>query len=532
MSQSDSTMRPASDGATLSPARQSEMGMPGLSSVTPERILRAIWPTVRKAVSFPALMAIILTGVALYGVHDRLPDPDTWWHIAVGQRILSTHKFPTSDIYSFTAQGVHWIAYEWLGEIVMAMTAQAGGLVGLATLQMCMVASLTWLLYYYAYMRCGNWKASFVATGLLLPIATAIFSLRPQLFGYIFLLLTLICLEHFRQGHSRSLWILPPLFLLWVNVHGTFVFGLAAIGVYFASGLVKFEAAGLIAEPWTGRQRVQLLFTLFLSTAALLVTPYGSELAAYPLQMATMQPLNVASIKEWQPLSFSLFLGKYLLTFVLAIFVGHIFYPLKYRLHELAMLLFGVYAACAHLRFVLIFVMLIAPIAATFLAEWMQPYEADKDKYGLNLAIMVLLAIVAARFMPRRTELETVVAKDYPVAAVEYLRQHPMPTGMFNEYGFGGYLIWQLGPQHKVFIDGRADMYEYSGVFQDYMSIINLDLNALSLLRRYNIQSCLIGRRSALATLLAASPEWKPIYTDDLSEIFVRSRPDAFPGRQ
>jgi hypothetical protein len=245
-----------------------------------------------------------------------------------------------------------------------------------------------------------------------------------------------------------------------------------------------------------------------------------------------MQPLNVASIKEWQPLSFSLFLGKYLLTFVLAIFVGHIFYPLKYRLHELAMLLFGVYAACAHLRFVLIFVMLIAPIAATFLAEWMQPYEADKDKYGLNLAIMVLLAIVAARFMPRRTELETVVAKDYPVAAVEYLRQHPMPTGMFNEYGFGGYLIWQLGPQHKVFIDGRADMYEYSGVFQDYMSIINLDLNALSLLRRYNIQSCLIGRRSALATLLAASPEWKPIYTDDLSEIFVRSRPDAFPGRQ
>jgi asparagine N-glycosylation enzyme membrane subunit Stt3 len=277
---------------------------------------------------------------------------------------------------------------------------------------------------------------------------------------------------------------------------------------------------------------VQLLFTFFLSTAALVITPYGSELAAYPLQMATMQPLNVASIQEWQPLSFGLFLGKYLLTLLLLIFVGHIFYPLRYRLHELAMLLFGVYAACVHLRFVLIFVMLIAPIAAMFVAEWMPAYEPEKDRYVLNLAIIALLAVSAARFMPRRAELESVVAKDYPVAAVEYLRQHPMPSGMFNEYGYGGYLIWKASPQSKVFIDGRADMYEYSGVFQDYMSIINLDVSTLALLHRYNIQACLIGRKSALATLLSASPEWKPAYTDDLSEIFVRSQQGKLVGRQ
>ena len=54
------------------------------------------------------------------------------------------------------------------------------------------------------------------------------------------------------------------------------------------------------------------------------------------------------------------------------------------------------------------------------------------------------------------------IAKDYPVAAVDYLRQHPHPKGMFNDYFYGGYLIWRLGPQHKVFIDGRGDLYEYS----------------------------------------------------------------------
>jgi hypothetical protein len=248
------------------------------------------------------------------------------------------------------------------------------------------------------------------------------------------------------------------------------------------------------------------------------------------MQMATMQPVNVASIQEWRPLSFNLFLGKYLLTFLLFIFVGHIFYPMKYRLQELAMLLFGVYAACVHLRFVLIFVMFIAPVAAKFVAEWIAPYEADKDRYGLNLVIIALLAIAAAGFMPRTADLETVVAKDYPVAAVEYLRQHPKPTGMYNEYGYGGYLIWQLGPQHKVFIDGRADIYEYSGVFQDYMIMSNLGRSTMSLLSRYDIQSCLIERKGPLATLLAASPDWKQEYADDVSAIFVRSRPGAVVG--
>ena len=92
---------------------------------------------------------------------------------------------------------------------------------------------------------------------------------------------------------------------------------------------------------------------------------------------------------------------------------------------------------------------------------------------------------------------------------------------MFNDYGYGGYLIWQLGPQHKVFIDGRADLYEYSGVLQDYMKIVNLDREALSLLRKYDIQSCLVNRKDAVATLLAASPDWKQVYSDDLSAIFV-----------
>jgi hypothetical protein len=92
---------------------------------------------------------------------------------------------------------------------------------------------------------------------------------------------------------------------------------------------------------------------------------------------------------------------------------------------------------------------------------------------------------------------------------------------MFNEYGFGGYLVWSV-PTHKVFIDGRGDVFEQAGVFSDYMSVTNLKPETLAILQSYNIQSCLIQAGAPLATLLAGRPDWKRVYHDKLSAIFVR----------
>jgi len=523
MSESDTTLRSSLGGMSFPPVTGSEPVVTNLPTSGAGADRATQWFSLRMLATFPVLMGVLLGGISLIGARLGMLDPDTWWHIAVGQRIMDTHVFPTADFYSFTAPGTHWIAYEWLGEMAMAFAAHLDGLRGLANLQILLVAIVTVLLYYYAYVRCGNWKAACVATGIFLPIASVIFTLRPQLFGYVFLLITFICLEKFGQGHSRALWVLPPLMVVWINTHGTFAFGMAMMAAYYAGGLFKFELGGLVAEPWTKRQRVQLLTTIFLCLVATLITPYGTELAAYPLIMATSQPFNIANIQEWQPLAFNLAIGKYFLGLVLALFLAHIFFPIKYKLHELAILLFAVYSAAVHIRFMLVFVMVIVPVVAMFIVRWMPRYDPAKEKYALNLAMMAVMLIGIAKYLPSRAEVAKVVGKDYPVAAVDYLRQHPHLTGMFNDYGYGGYLIWQLGPQHKVFIDGRADMYEYSGVFQDYAKIANLENNALELLGKYGVQSCLIKRHSALETLLAASPGWKRVYADDNSVFFVRS---------
>src|SRR5208282_910170 len=145
---------------------------------------------------------------------------------------------------------------------------------------------------------------------------------------------------------------------------------------------------------------------------------------------------------------------------------------------------------------------------------------------------LIVFAVAAlVKLQPTRQDLDALVSKDYPVSAVAYLRNHPYPTGMFNEYGWGGYLIWQLGPEHKVFIDGRADVYEYSGVLPDYMVIAGAQADALRTLARRDVSSCLVNRAGALAALLAANG-WQEVYSDELAGIFVNPAKRAErPGR-
>ena len=449
---------------------------------------------------------------------------DTWWHIVVGERILSTHTWPTTDPYSFTVPGNPWIAYEWLGEVVMALAMRLGGLSGLAVLLVILAALLTLLLYHYAWLLSGNVKAATAASAVVLPLAGFFFTLRPQLLAYIFLLITLICLEHFRRGRSKALWVLPGVFLIWVNTHGSFVVGLFVMGLYWACGLVSFHHGRLVAERWTPRQRRQLLATLLCCVLALLVTPYGTRLATYPLELLLQQPHVTSDITEWQPLNFSTPYGHWFLALLLVAFLSQVLSPVVYRLEILALFLFTILESFLHARFLIFFVLVFAPILATYLARWTPPYEAQKDHPWVNAALTALILWLIVACFPSRKTLDHALAIAYPVGAVDYLRQHPVPAGMFNEDDWGGFLVWSLGPQHRVFIDGRADIYEYGGVLLDYIRIISLDRNVSSLLQGYGLKACLLHRGIPLETYLSTLAGWERAYQDQSSVIFVRKK--------
>ncbi len=476
----------------------------------------------KRLISFPALLGGLLVAGLFVTLREFTVDGDLWWHIKVGRTILATHHWPSTDVYSFTAHGMPWMAYEWVGEVLLAAVHRAWGLPGLLALNLALGAAVVLGLYGLATLRSHNSKAAFVACGLLLYLAAVSFTLRPQMLGYILLILALIILERFRQGRVGTLWLLPPLFLLWVNTHGSFVIGIFAFGVYAISGLIEHRWGGLESRRWTPAQRLRLGIVFLASIIVLVVNPYGTKLVIYPVVMAFSQPVNISVIREWQSMPFNSPPGKLFLALLVGFLLAQVALRPTWHLAEFTLFLFGIVAACLHARLVLIFVPFCAPLLAVVLSCWIPPYEPGKDKLAINAVLMIAIVVGIARFFPSQTQLQSSVEEQCPVKAVHYLEQHPPPLPMFNDYSYGGYLIYTLDGRNKVFIDGRADIYERAGVLADYGRIGRVEPIALRLLDVYGVQSCLIERNEALGTLLAASPRWQKVYADGQSALFVR----------
>ncbi|HEV2247944.1 MAG TPA: hypothetical protein VGW37_14930 [Terriglobia bacterium] len=515
------TLVPVSDPKPSPPAK------PLCDAEYKESLLRKL---LQKISSFQVLLgAFLVSGVFVAERSIRL-DPDTWWHIKVGSDILATHRFPVADHYSFTARGAHWIAYEWLGDVVMSLAARAG-LSGTELLLLTSSSLITLLIYYYAWLKCKECKAAFLATAAVVPLAMLSMTARPQLFGYVFLVATLICLEGFRQGYRGALWALPPVFLLWVNTHGSFVLGFMAIGLYWASGLVDFSWGGLHAERWTLRDRIRLELAGLICVLMLPITPYGTRLAVVPVDYVFSLPGIKAHLQEWQPADFSQWQVKLFLGLVLLFVLALLTLRLRCSLVETAFFIFAAYETCVHIRFAIVFAIIFAPLLADLLARWVPPYNSAIDKYALNAALILMMIFAWVRYFPSKADLEQKVAANFPVGAVRFLRQHPLSGPMLNSYGYGGYLIWAGEPADGVFIDGRGDLYEHEGVFGDFRQIVSLAPDMRLLLGRYNVRSCLLQRGTPLATFLGADRHWDKVYQGKVAELYVRGDRQGKAGR-
>ena len=370
---------------------------PSAGTASSVQVRSTLTTVLRKVFSFHAfLMALLLGGafaVTFTNIHQtifsssqplRWMESDTLWHITVGNLILKTHTWPTHDIYSFTAHGSPWIAYEWLGEVIMALAWRAGHLQGLAVLMMALASMITLALFYLAYLGGRNVKSAFAACAVLLPLAAISWTLRPQLLGYFFLIVTLIVLRRFRQGFRKGIWFLPLIFLLWTNAHGTFVLGYGVLGIYWLSGLKEFQAGGLYSQRWTPRERRKLELIALLCLVASVMTPYGTRLAAYPLEMAGSQPMIIQVIQEWQPLALASSYGKLFLLLILAFWMFVITWRVRIRLEDMALLLVAAAETIIHARFMLLFVPVFAPVLAELIAPWFPPYSEEKGSSCLE----------------------------------------------------------------------------------------------------------------------------------------------------
>jgi hypothetical protein len=191
-------------------------------------------------------------------------------------------------------------------------------------------------------------------------------------------------------------------------------------------------------------------------------------------------------------------------------------------LDELILLAASTWMALSHRRMAFVFGILAAPIVSRLLAKFWEGYDAEKDLPVANAVLIAVAAAAAFLAFPSRESLAKQVDDGSPVKAVEYIKTHHLAGNMLNTYGDGGYLIWAL-PEHPVFIDGRADLYEWVGVLGVFGRWAMLESDPNALLDKYQIGFCLLDRNSPMTRVLPLLRNWKEVYSDDASVIFVRT---------
>jgi hypothetical protein len=315
---------------------------------------------------------------------------------------------------------------------------------------------------------------------------------------------------------------LPPLFALWVNCHGSFFLGLVlGVAVLFCS-FFKFRIGLLIASRWESRRRNMLMLALGLSMAALFLNPLGMKQILYPVDTMLHQPISLSTVQEWMPLAISGGRAFEFLAIPACIFLLVIVQRSELFLHEFVVMALATYFAASHQRMLFVFGILVAPILSRLLSTCWDGYDTEQDRPLLNAIFITVSLFIAFLGFPSRQNLTRQVAEHSPVKAVEFIQNHHISGRMLNEYVYGGYLIW-AAPEHPVFVDGRADVFEWTGVLGEFgtWAVLQSDPNAL--LDKYRVDFCLLARHSPIVRVLPLLSGWRLAYSDDQSVIFTRT---------
>lgn len=471
---------------------------------------------------FHVTLATFIAMMTFFFCGQSISDPDIWWHLRNAQILFQEHHWVRWDQFSYTVAGTPWINTEWLSEVLFYGAWHVAGDMGIFVLYALVAEGIMLGLLHLCVRTSGSIKAAALASTLAVLLAVVNFGPRTILFGWACLLAMMFVLWQFIDSGEAPLWRIPVIFLLWVNLHGSWLIGLVIFSIVVASGFVRGAWGGLVATKWSGVQRRQLLATWLSVIPVLFINPYGYRYVFYPFDMAYKQKLNISHVEEWASVDFHDPRGKIVFGVVMLILMLMVTVRRRWRLVEVGLVVFALYAAITYIRFLFLAGILIAPILARHISTFIPAYKREVDRSWLNFAYSAaLLCFVVHRF-PTANMLQNDVVKKFPIDGIHYLQQHASPGDrVVNHYMFGGYMIWSTPPM-PTFIDSRTDIFEYKGVLKDYLDMIELK-DSLIVLDKYQARYVLFPPKDPFSYLLKHTPGWKVAYEDQVSCVFERS---------
>ncbi|MGP8251941.1 MAG: hypothetical protein ACLQHF_07890 [Terracidiphilus sp.] len=448
-------------------------------------------------------MTVTLAG-ALANGSELTQDPDLWWHLADARHLFAAHEFIRVEPYAFTVAGQPWVNPEWLAETPYWIGYKTGGLLGLHLAAVIAFCANLLLIYFRCATKSGHKAAAFWTSVVSFFLIAINAGARTIVIAYLALAIELIILDAAEKGRTRALWLLPALFCIWINLHGSWVIGLGLLGLYIVCGLFPLKMAAFDQSAFSSAELNRLIAVFGASVAALLVNPYGWRLIWNPFDMMLNQKLMVSITQEWQPLSLGTTVGKAAAVFLVLMVVANVRRGRKWKVYELAFLLSGWYFAVSHERFAFLACVLSAPMLAVGLARAFFSTPSEKTIPIFNALIAAGIVVTAVMVSPGPAALEKQLAQTYPLKSIAAIEPG---WRTFNEYSIGGMMDFN---GKSDFIDSRNDIFEHHGALTDYVAIQN-GQDPQNLLKRYGADRALIRVNSPLAATLAATPGWREL---------------------
>lgn len=446
-----------------------------------------------------ALVGVLLIPAMLGSSATIFNDGDVSWHIATGQWILDHRAIPRTDPFSFTWAGKPWVPIEWLAEVFYAAAYRLAGYGAVAALVTAALMAIHGLVYFTA--------SRFIRLALL-PVVLMDFALVPMTLARPHVLAwPLMAFWTWLMLRARERDRAPPLaaallMIVWANLHGSFVMGLAIAAAFGLEALVASADKARVIRQWG-------LFGLACA-AAVLVNANGLAGVLHPFKIASLAMLPL--IDEWKPSNPSMtpfFFAVLALTLALIAWKRPKLHPVRWVL--LAALLVLALLQVRHQAVLAIVAAMILPQG--FAAGEEQATRKDTVRLAAAGAALLVLARAAMPLTPPENE-----ANPWRLIATvpPELRAQPV----LNGYSMGGPLILS---GIRPYIDGRGDMYGDELVV-GYANIAHGDAAALDqAVKRWNIRWAVVPNRdSGLVRLLARSPEWRLAAKNEAGSIFVR----------
>jgi hypothetical protein len=292
--------------------------------------------------------------------------------------------------------------HDWLSELFYYAAFRAFGLQGIFVVFASVLAVLVVAVYSLCLRQTDDPLAAAIASvfgGLLTMVG---FTPRTQHFGWLCFVAIYAILLRFRSAKRAPLWLIPVLFCLWVNCHGSWLIGLFIYAMFVGAGLFRHDIGRLAAAPWSNSELKKLIVTGLASVAALAVNPFGYRLLLYPFDTAFRQNLGVGTVQEWASVDFNDPRGILVAIVLGAIFAIAVIAQRRWRIDEGILTAFVVYCGIAHIRFLLLAGIVLPPILAPRFGR-ISSYSPEREHRFLNAALLAI-AITRVRVgFPFRT---------------------------------------------------------------------------------------------------------------------------------